>query len=89
MLSSHAGMAEIGWDGGKPDPPQGACLPWALPQIECQVGVPHPLQCPCQAAVALLNVTLRACQREKRFGGDKRWGCGRAVPPARDLLRRR
>lgn len=78
-------LAGIGWDGGRPDPPQGACLPWALPQRECQGESPTR----CQAAAALLNVTLGACQRWKRFAGDKRWGCGGAVPPARDLLRRR
>lgn len=83
------GLAEIAWDGGEPDPSQCACLPWALPEIECQVGVPHPRQHPCQAAAALLNVTLGACQREKRFAGDKRWGCSRAVLPAYNLLRRR
>lgn len=51
VLSSHAGTGRIGWDGGEPDPSQGACLPWALPRIECQVEIPHPLECPWQAAL--------------------------------------
>lgn len=64
--------------------PGTACPLWALPTAAAQPWCPgtcagqgsaSPRGVPAGLPLPSLNVTLGACQREKRFAADKRSGC--------------